>query len=173
MARLGPCSWPQKFPWKSLCGSLFGAVSQEGTHMSFFLRPQNGGFGWGKKVYVGKVYVLCLFRYFCAREVDPVHSALDAEWHVPVMHEILPLTAILRCPWGLWKEVSSLKVLSLCRQYQSRSSLQAGSAIVTVHFDWISRSSKSQRRGWALGKGRPVLKGNNWDWDGRIEDTPV
>ena len=64
MAENGPFETPfliPKSPPKSLCGSLFGVLSQETRHIHFCLRAQNGVFSnWvgAKKFYVEKVYVL-------------------------------------------------------------------------------------------------------------------
>ena len=45
-------------PRKSLCGSLFCALSQEMRHINFFWAPKRGVLGGGQKVYLEKVYVL-------------------------------------------------------------------------------------------------------------------
>ena len=56
MARLGPRFRPQKSPRKSLCGSLFGVLSQEMRHINIFLGrgPKWGVLGGGQQVYVEK-----------------------------------------------------------------------------------------------------------------------
>ena len=56
---LGPRFWAQKYPRKSLCGSLFGVLSQEMRHINLL----SGGAKWGllggaQKVYVEQVHVL-------------------------------------------------------------------------------------------------------------------
>ena len=59
MARLGPPFDPKIPPKKSLCGSLFGALSQEMRHINFFGGcPKWDVLGGGQRVYVEKFIVL-------------------------------------------------------------------------------------------------------------------
>ena len=59
MARLGPFFDPQNAPERVYVGPFLCSFPGNEAH-KLFSGAQNGGFGWGKKVYVEKVYVLFL-----------------------------------------------------------------------------------------------------------------